>query len=57
MLTEAMRFGELSLPEITHELKSGLQKFHKDDSFMRCANMGDLVVMNLEKTLAYKLGV
>jgi hypothetical protein len=57
MLTEAMRFGELSLPEKTQELKLGLQRFHKDESFSRCANMGDLVVLNLEITLAYKLGV
>jgi hypothetical protein len=54
MLSEAMRFGELSLPEKTQELKLGLQKYHKDDRFLSCANMGDLVVMNLEVTLAYK---
>lgn len=56
MLTEAMKFGELSLPEKTQELKLGLQKFHKEDRFLKCANMGDLVVMNLEVTLAYKFG-
>jgi hypothetical protein len=56
MLTEAMRFGELTLPEKTQELKLGLQKFHKDDRFLQCANIGDLLVMNLETTLACKLG-
>jgi hypothetical protein len=55
-LTEAMKFGELSLPEKTQELKLGLQKFHKEDRFLTCANMGDLVVLNLEITLAYKFG-
>jgi hypothetical protein len=54
-LTEAMRFGELSLPEKTQELKAGLRKFHKDDRFMQCANIGDLLVLNLETTLACKL--
>ncbi len=57
MLTEAMRFGELSLPEKTQELKLGLQKFHKEDRFLKCVNMGDLVAMNLEVTLAYKFGL
>jgi hypothetical protein len=56
MLTEAMRFGELSLPEKTQELKLGLQKFHKDDRFLKCTNIGDLLVLNLETTLACKLG-
>lgn len=56
MLTEAMRFGELSLPEKTHELKLGLQRYHKDDRFLQCTNIGDLLVMNLETTLACKLG-
>ena len=56
-LTEAMRFGELSLPEKTEELKLGLQKFHKEDRFLKCANMGDLVALNLEVTLAYKFGL
>ncbi|MEO6097460.1 MAG: hypothetical protein ABIW76_18135 [Fibrobacteria bacterium] len=55
-LTEAMRFGELSLPEKTQELKLGLQRYHKDDRFLQCANIGDLLVMNLETTLACKLG-
>ena len=55
-LTEAMRFGELSLPEKTQELKLGLQRFHKDDRFLRCANIGELLVLNLETTLACKLG-
>ena len=57
MLTEAMRSGELALPEKTQALSLGLKKSHKDDSFMRCADMGDMVVQNLEITLAYKLGV
>lgn len=57
MLTEAMRFGELTLPEKTQELKLGLRKFHKDDRFLQCANIGDLLVMNLEITLACKLGM
>ncbi|MDB5051448.1 MAG: hypothetical protein JWO30_4519 [Fibrobacteres bacterium] len=56
MLTEAMRFGELSLPEKTQELKLGLQRYHKDDRFLQCTNIGDLLVMNLETTLACKLG-
>jgi hypothetical protein len=56
-LTEAMRFGELSLPEKTQELKLGLQKFHKNDGFLGCANIGDLLVMNLETTLACKLAL
>ena len=56
MLTEAMRFGELSLPEKTQELKLGLQRYHKDDRFLLCTNIGDLLVMNLETTLACKLG-
>jgi hypothetical protein len=56
MLTEAMRFGELSLPEKTQELKLGLQRYHKDDRFLKCTNIGDLLVMNLETTLACKLG-
>jgi hypothetical protein len=56
MLTEAMRFGELSLPEKTQELKLGLQRYHKDDRFLGCTNIGDLLVMNLETTLACKLG-
>jgi hypothetical protein len=56
MLTKAMRFGELSLPEKTQELKLGLQRFHKDDRFLQCENIGDLLVMNLETTLACKLG-
>ena len=56
MLTKAMRFGELSLPEKTQELKLGLQRYHKDDRFLQCANIGDLLVMNLETTLACKLG-
>ena len=56
MLTEAMRFGELSLPEKTQELKLGLQRYHKDDRFLQCGNIGDLLVMNLETTLACKLG-
>ena len=55
-LTEAMRFGELSLPEKTQELKLGLQRFHKDDRFLQCVNIGELLVMNLETTLACKLG-
>jgi hypothetical protein len=55
-LTEAMRFGELTLPEKTAELKAGLQRYHKDDRFQQCANIGDLLVMNLETTLACKLG-
>jgi len=54
-LTEAMRFGELSLPEKTQELKAGLRKFHKDDRFLECSNIGDLLVLNLETTLACKL--
>jgi hypothetical protein len=54
-LTEAMRFGDLSLPEKTQELKAGLRKFHKDDRFLQCANIGDLLVLNLETTLACKL--
>jgi hypothetical protein len=53
-LTEAMRFGELSLPEKTQELKMGLHKFHKDDRFLKCSNMGDLVALNLEVTLSHK---
>jgi hypothetical protein len=56
MLTKAMRFGELTLPEKTHELKLGLQRYHKDDRFLQCANIGELLVMNLETTLACKLG-
>jgi hypothetical protein len=56
MLTEAMKFGDLSLPEKTEELKLGLRKFHKDDRFLQCANIGDLVVLNLETTLACKVG-
>lgn len=56
MLTEAMRFGELSLPEKTQELKLGLQRYHKDDRFLQCTTIGDLLVMNLETTLACKLG-
>ena len=55
-LTEAMRFGELTLPEKTQELKVGLRKFHKDDRFLACGNIGDLLVLNLETTLACKLG-
>jgi hypothetical protein len=55
-LTEAMRFGELSLPEKTQELKEGLRKFHKDDRFLLCANIGELLVLNLETTLACKVG-
>ncbi len=57
MLTDAMRFGELSLPEKTQELKMGLRKFHKNDQFLKCANMGELVGLNLEVTLACKLGI
>jgi hypothetical protein len=57
MLTEAMRFGELSLPEKTQELKLGLQRFHKNDRFLQCANIGDLLVLNLETTLGSKLGM
>ncbi|HLP43645.1 MAG TPA: hypothetical protein VK465_19240 [Fibrobacteria bacterium] len=56
LLTKAMRFGDLSLPEKTQELKLGLQKFHKNDRFLLCENIGDLVVLNLETTLACKLG-
>ena len=56
MLTKAMRFGELSLPEKTQELKAGLRRYHKDDRFLQCANIGELLVMNLETTLACKLG-
>jgi hypothetical protein len=55
-LTEAMRFGELSLPEKTDELKQGLQRYHKNDQFLKCSNIGDLLVMNLETTLACKVG-
>jgi hypothetical protein len=44
------------LPEKTQELKEGLRKFHKDDRFFRCENIGDLLVLNLETTLACKLG-
>jgi hypothetical protein len=55
-LTEAMRFGELSLPEKTQELRLGLQRFHKDDRFLLCANIGELLVLNLETTLACKVG-
>ena len=56
LLTKAMRFGELSLPEKTEQLKMGLQRFHKDDRFLQCANIGDLLVLNLETTLGSKLG-
>ncbi|MBW8888037.1 MAG: hypothetical protein JF616_09810 [Fibrobacteres bacterium] len=56
-LTEAMRFGELSLPEKTQELKAGLRRFHKDDRFLQCANIGDLLVLNLETTLACQIAL
>jgi hypothetical protein len=51
-LVRCMCADTISTPEKTEELKIGLCKFHKTKSFMKCKNMGEVVLQNINIMVA-----
>ena len=50
-LIDIMRTDTISTPEKIEQLKQDLAEHHQSDEFLRCANMGDLVRLNLKTIL------
>ena len=54
-LMEAMRQDEISTPENEETLKSELAVLYKDNEFLKCRNMGDIVRMSLKMVFKHPL--
>jgi hypothetical protein len=52
-LMEVMARDEISLPENTEQLKKELAKYYKNNAFLKCKSMGEIVWASLEQVLVH----